>query len=182
MSQINNLLNDSSNGVAVCDQETYELLYANRQAAIMAGQSLENADGQKCYEYFYHRDTPCPDCQMRKMDQYDFTKWEKTMPHSGRKYMMRGKKIIWNDRPAHIEYMTDITEHYMLQEHMRESKEILSAATGFAEMWVFIYDVQRDIVYPDMKLQEQFHIEPVVRNFRDGVSMEYGASGVNSGI
>lgn len=110
---INQIINEESPAIYICDCETYDLLYINQQTAKMLHSPIENATGRKCYEYLMGIKTPCPFCSMQKKPLDSFSTVEFSHPDTGRHYLMRGKRLDWNGRQAHIEYVTeDVIQHY----------------------------------------------------------------------
>ncbi|MDD3204129.1 MAG: helix-turn-helix domain-containing protein [Lachnospiraceae bacterium] len=166
MDQINQMVNDSSNGVTVSELSTGKILYINRVAAEIAGRDVEEAEKMTCYEYMMHRDTPCTNCVRHRLKEDSYVEWEQTSSYNGRHYLLRGKKISWNGVPAHVEYITDATELF-------NTRQMLKEACSFAEIWTFIYEVTTNTVFPDQKLQNQFGMPPVVENFPEAV-FEWG--------
>ena len=122
IAQINQLLNDSSNAVVVCDKETHEILYMNHKTAAITEQTMEEASGKKCYEYLLKRECPCRTCEKVHASRTEFTYFNYVSPTTGRHYMMQGKTISWKGREALIEYITDVTELQCAKTELAEKK------------------------------------------------------------
>lgn len=141
--RINQLVNDSSNGVVVVDIDSFELLYINNKATEVAESTLEDAKNRKCYELFMHRDTPCPNCHLFSAQTNEMSEWEYSSKFTGHHYLVRGKKVDWAGRKAQIKYITDITETYNLQKVSAERQKMLKYAARFANMRVFEIDLPK---------------------------------------
>ena len=63
----------------------------------------------------------------------------------------------------------DITSQVRLKEELENNKEIMHAASDFANMFVFTYDITKDEVYPNKSLQEGFGFGPIVKDFPESV-------------
>ena len=62
-----------------------------------------------CY-YLAGFDEPCPFCRAEQMSRTELFVREFQHPGNQRTYQLSGKRIDWDGRPAHIEYIIDITE------------------------------------------------------------------------
>ncbi len=56
------MLDEYIGNAYVCDLETYELLYLNKNACETLGQPPDSVLGCKCYEIIQGRTSPCPFC------------------------------------------------------------------------------------------------------------------------
>lgn len=61
------LIEDASFPLYVCDMETDELLYLNREARRMLDGELSELQSRKCYECLMHRDAPCEFCHKNEL-------------------------------------------------------------------------------------------------------------------
>lgn len=104
------LLDEETNGIYVCNAETYELVYMNRLGRQIAGAKGNNYLGKKCYEELMHRSAPCTFCKMKELKRESFCEREFASPDGKRKLLLKGKIINWNGIKAHVEFITDITE------------------------------------------------------------------------
>lgn len=170
ISQINQLLNDSSNAVIVCDKKTHEILYMNQQVANITDQTIEQANGKTCYEYLLRRDTPCENCKMTHASTDEYINATYFSQRTGRHYLMRGKTITWKDRTALIEYITDATDLYQMKQELEERQQILMEACHFANLWIFEYDIKSNCIHTGKKLQEEFGYPETIPNFTMEVS------------
>jgi len=167
--QINQLLNDSANAVVVCDVETHEILYMNHQLANITNQTVEQAEGKKCYEYMLHRDAPCENCEIVHASKNTYTDFSYFSPRTGRHYTMRGKVITWKGRTAYIEYITDTTELYRMKVEVEERQQILLDACRFANLWTFKYDIKKNSVETGKRVQEEFGFPKFIENFPENL-------------
>lgn len=122
VNQLTTVLDYAPVAVLVSGLDDYELIYRNK----LAEKFLSNEPGKsgmKCYEAA-GRYTSCPLCENGGSDENE------TMVHQfqvdNRIYQCSGKIIHWEDRPAHIEYILDVTEEQKEKERARVFKEELS--------------------------------------------------------
>ncbi|NCC01841.1 MAG: helix-turn-helix domain-containing protein [Clostridia bacterium] len=169
MNRINEMLNDSSNAVIISDSDTYELLYANKQAERISTNPLAKAVGKKCYEYCMSQDSPCHFCFAEEISTDKYTERYFTSERTGKHYLIRGKQIIWDGRRAYLEYITDVTEMYKMQEQMIQNHKMMKIACRSAQMWVFTIDVKKNVAYLDDIIQDTFHLPSTVCNFWDEI-------------
>ncbi|MEG2506494.1 MAG: EAL domain-containing protein [Longicatena sp.] len=108
--EIECILNAIDDYIYACKQGTYELLYANENICKLAGMTLYNYKGKKCYEMIMHRKTPCEFCTLSK------AKLEKNeaqvihLPNVSNVFLLRGKDSLRNNIALHIGTMMDISE------------------------------------------------------------------------
>lgn len=139
---INQLLNDSANGVVVIGIENYEFLYVNNTIAKLAHMPLEDIKEMKCYQLFMNLETPCPFCSKYKSDKEKFSQAEFSSDLTGRHYIIRSKRTMWGGKEALIKYITDITENYLLKQELEHKQEIIKYAAMISNTRVFEYDVK----------------------------------------
>ena len=108
MDQLTAVLDQAPVAVYVSAVEDFRLIYANRLARELFCRA-EDENGKTCYQTVGFKD-PCPFCQIDKLGRDDLLVREFSHPGSGRSYQLSGKIIDWSGIPAHIEYVTDITE------------------------------------------------------------------------
>lgn len=85
----------------------YELLYANQMARKII--LPQNGPVLYCYQLAGY-DKPCPFCRKGQMKRGESLVREFQHPHNQRIYQLSGQIIDWEGRPAHIEYILDITD------------------------------------------------------------------------
>lgn len=101
-------MNEMSELLYITDIDTYELLFLNE-----AGQRsfhITNFYGQKCYEVLQGRDSPCPFCNNENLKEGENISWEYTNPVTSRHYLLKDRKIVWDNRNARMEIAFDLTE------------------------------------------------------------------------
>ena len=118
INELESILNHALSAVIVSALDNRELLYANKAASSMI---LPECQGRRvtCYQVLGY-DKPCPACPA---GQAEPGLREVFMPKNGRTYRFSGKNIDWAGRPAHIEYISDISEQERL-----ERERVLAAA------------------------------------------------------
>lgn len=116
MDQLEAILDNSPTTVIISALDNRELLYANKAARSgIAPECL----GRKltCYQAFGH-DSPCPTCPAGTLEQEDSALRELFNPGNGHTYRYVGKDIDWSGRPAHIEYISDISKQKLLEQEL----------------------------------------------------------------
>ena len=112
------MLDGLSELIYVCDAETYQLLYLNRE-----GRRVYDADavseGRLCYQVLQGRDEPCPFCTNGQLTHESFFEWEFANPLTKRHYLLRDRLMIWDGRPARLEIAFDVTERKRESESFR---------------------------------------------------------------
>lgn len=124
--QMHAILDSSPVAVYVGALDDGTLLYANRSARELFA-SLPAMRDDAC--------GPAPDldprspfCRTERMSRDEFLVREFRHPRNGRTYQLSGKLVDWNGRPAHIEYVSDITEALAGETMTRElGRELASA-------------------------------------------------------
>lgn len=120
------MLDNAPVAIYVSDVENRALLYANELAKQLflphAGKKLA-----ACYQVAGF-DEPCPFCKLGRMKQSEFLIRNYQHPGNGRLYQLSGKLIAWDGRPAHIEYILDITEEQLARDRAKAVEEELRGA------------------------------------------------------
>lgn len=101
------LVDDSQNAIYVADIETDEVLYVNTKAEEYAGRKF--VPGEKCYEFLLGRKKQCPECPKLQMLEDKSTTYHIVSPQSGKRLLVRGRKLDWNGRKAHAQYYFEET-------------------------------------------------------------------------
>lgn len=120
------LLDEASDGIFVCDAQTYALLYLNRAAARIAGRTKEECIGKRCYEMIWHKNEPCSQCQRSQAKPDCFVEHQTEEQKDGRFFLVKTKSLDWNGTPAVIQYVQDNTarERQVRAEHSRLKSHI----------------------------------------------------------
>lgn len=121
--QMTAVLDNAPLAIYVCATNNWELLYANQLAKSLFLRNPE--DGKNtCYSAAGY-DEPCPFCNAKKMSDLKLTVREFRHPVNGRVYQLSGKRIDWDGRPAHIEYISDITDKKREEDQSKALKDML---------------------------------------------------------
>lgn len=96
------LVDGSHNAIYVADIETNELLYANAKAEEYTGRNF--VSGEKCYHFLLGQKEQCPECPKLQMMENESTTYHVVSPQSGKRLLVRGRKLKWNGRDAHEQY------------------------------------------------------------------------------
>lgn len=146
ISQIAAVLDNAPVAVYVSALDNWELLYANRLAEEF---KLKEADktGKCCYQMAGF-DAPCSFCRIGEMSRTKLLVREFRHPINGRIYQMSGKLIDWAGREAHIEYIIDITEKKIKEEHTKAVKEELQTIFGNVPCGLCVYQLENENISP----------------------------------
>lgn len=158
------LVNETPSAVYVSDIDTYELLYLNQTAAQMLGERPEAYTGQKCYEHLFQRTSPCPFCKMQEMDETHFSEREFEHPYTHRVYRLKGKRIDWCSRNAHVEYILDATAESRAQQKLRQTQALLTAALHNTKVTVWEYDLATKSILQTINSQDTHGFDTVISN------------------
>lgn len=104
-----NLVNESSNIIYVCDVNNYDLLYINNAGLAAIHKEKEDYSCKKCHEFLFGYASPCPFCKISEMRKDCYLKRDFVYPVNNHVYAMRGKLTEWNGLCAHVEYVEDVT-------------------------------------------------------------------------
>ena len=124
---------DASIGVYMCEKNTYNLIYANKEVRNNIAGS-QNYKDTKCYEYIMHRDSPCKNCIQKYMKEGKAEYSEFRDTRTGRIYFVKEKLIKCNDRDVMIKYLSDETDRYRAikeAEQLRVAKASNEAKDSF---------------------------------------------------
>ena len=131
----NQLVEDSSSSVYVCDANTYEMLYVNKNCARMCGKRVGEAKGKRCYEFLKNASKPCTPCYMETTVYNEYTEREYSSPPTGKHYITRGKFIDWGGRKALVEYFIDETERITQQNQLQDLVNKIPGGIGIYELY-----------------------------------------------
>lgn len=123
--QLTAVLDNAPIAIYVSAVDTWELLYANQAARSLL---LKEQSDHKiaCYQAAGF-DKPCPFCHADNMSSIEFTVREFHHAVLGRDYQLSGRIIDWAGKPAHIEYIMDITEKKKEEARSKALQEELAA-------------------------------------------------------
>ena len=130
------ILDDAASSVYVCDKNTYELIYLNDTLMQQVlDKPIPSLEGRTCYETLMQRSTPCPFCHMKEMSYEHFTSRDFLNPLNNRHYDMQGKLIDWYGTEAHIEYVTDETNHVQALNNLQDLINKIPGGIGIFEWY-----------------------------------------------
>lgn len=172
ISLINELANNSVNGILVLDQNDYSILYANNKISEFLGISLEEVETKKCYELTHDRTSPCLDCATHMVKKNQQCEWEFTSARTGRHFLVRGIKANWNGKEAQIKYFTDMTEIHQLKTEKECIHESLKFAAIFSEMSVFQFDIKSHCAYMITEDRNTINMPKKIENYPEAIYEE----------
>ncbi|MBT9775081.1 PAS domain-containing protein [Clostridium sp. MCC353] len=131
------VLDNAPVAIYVSATDNWELLYANHLATEIMMQNSGTV-GTTCYSAAGFRE-PCPFCNAKKMSGTELMVREFHHPSDGRIYQLSGKLIDWEGRPAHIEYIMDITEKKREEDSAKALKELLQVTFSSIPCGLCVY-------------------------------------------
>ena len=158
------ILDSTSTGVYIIDRNSYELYYANRAGFETLKIEPCSYLGKTCYEVMHRRSSPCEFCVLHSTAESKQAT-EVYTPDIGCTHLVHAEKTDWNGKEAIIEYLTDITELKQAEEQLRRSNELIEAASAYAGMWVWVYDIDRSTAHCYRKLREDFGLPEYIENY-----------------
>lgn len=115
------LIDELEEIVYVSDPVTYDMIYMNRQGQLDYGSS--DFMGKKCYEVIMGSDEPCPFCTNDRLKMDEYYVWEFTNPRVQRHYIIKDKLILWNGKPARMEFAIDVSEKEQVSKALSQKLE-----------------------------------------------------------
>lgn len=112
MGQLESILDNSPTSVIISALDDRELLYANQAARTMISPKYRGKR-MTCYQAFGY-DTPCKACPAGMAGDEPVLR-ELLIPENGHTYRFTGRDIDWAGRPAHIEYIADISRQKQVE-------------------------------------------------------------------
>lgn len=116
MDQLESILDHSPTTIIISSLDNRELLYANKAARSRISKKGKDSP-LTCYQAFGY-DSPCPTCPSGRVGQEESALRELYDPENGHTYRFVGKDIDWAGRPAHIEYISDISKQKLLEQEL----------------------------------------------------------------
>ncbi len=124
MEQLTAMLDNVPVAIFVSEIESKKVLYANQ----LAKEILLPKDGFEdcCCYHLAGFDKPCSFCHAGRINRGELFTREFLHPQTMCIYELSGKIIDWNGRPAHIEYVSDITKKKKRKNIQKRSRKNLS--------------------------------------------------------
>ncbi|KJR42524.1 PAS/PAC sensor signal transduction histidine kinase [Candidatus Magnetoovum chiemensis] len=148
------VLDSLDDGVYVCDIETYEILFVNKQMKDLHGPVM----GMTCWQVFYGTGIePCSFCTNKMLlDEQNQPKgiylWEREDNDTNRWWLIRDRAIRWvNGRLAKMRISTDITDIKNMQAALRESEELFKTLAENSFTGIGLYHDKFLYINPEME-------------------------------
>jgi len=138
------LLDNSNQKIYVIERDTYDLLYANSVAR--SDKTSPPRMGQTCYQYVRHMDLPCANCVVHQIQAEEPLETVWTDPSRNRTYGVKAVPMSFFDKSAYAFFIDDLTEHFDLEDQLRQEQEKYRAATEGANLRVYEYDIRRHMI------------------------------------
>lgn len=144
--QMTEMMNHAPIAVFVASVENRELYYANSLAKDLL---LQDTFGETaCCYHVSGYSQPCAFCHAEEMSRTKLFVREFRRPSDGRIYQLSGKLIDWDGRPAHVEYILDITERKKEEEKNGKLKEELQATFSNVPCGLCVYQAAEGGIFP----------------------------------
>jgi len=154
------ILNNLSELIVYQDRNL-KIVWANKAAVDSVGQSVDQLTGRHCYEVWFQRDEPCPDCPVQKS-------FETGRPQESDVPMPDGK--IWHirsypvrdqngDVTGAVDVVLDITQRKRVEENLRDERDRLKTlfdGLGRVAIGIDVVGVDYKIRLQNPLLQERF--------------------------
>ncbi len=118
------------------DMDTYEMVYANRKACRMLGiGSLEEIQGEKCYQVLHHRTSPCPFCTNYKLKPLEYFEWTHYNDNLGKYFALKDTMLFMDDRRVRVELALDLSVNTQQKNTIQEyenNEQLLNEALQLA--------------------------------------------------
>ena len=125
------MMDEYAGNVYICDMDSYELLYVNREAASTLKRTSEEVCGRKCYEVIQGRTSPCPFCTNDRLTHDAWYEWQFDNPVLERTFMIKNRIVNWHGHRARIELSHDMySAEYKLAQKDRERAALLRTIPG----------------------------------------------------
>jgi PAS domain S-box-containing protein len=149
--------------VSVLDPHTREILFMNRYARELYGEST----GLFCYDVFHGGDAPCPSCNIERllgMNNDGFIQQEVFSEPIGRHYLTTNKLIGWPDgRRVKLEISIDITDKKQAEKALKDSESKYQfLAESMADV-VFTLDLNLMTTYVSPSIEKMLGYAPEER-------------------
>ena len=151
-------------GVCVIDCQTKEVYYSNAANFYLHGVEECDYRGKCCFDVFGRKICSCDDCWMDKPDVVNGKEIFHPIPN-GKVLSITAETKRWKERDILIFYMRDVTEQYQINQTLKRTQEAMEEACNFAGMWMWIYDMEHDCIYPSLNLQHDYEMPEKLENF-----------------
>ena len=122
----------------------FNMLYANLPARSFTGHPERPYQGMKCYQYMMGVEEPCSFCPMRQMDGKETCITE--VDNGTQVFTAKTKLIQWENKPAFVEYATDVTAIRRAQQIFESQMRALMASIPEAQ-GIFHFDLTADYLF-----------------------------------
>jgi len=112
------LLDEIEEAVLITDRETREILYLNQPAADLAGTEKRACLGKECYRTIWGRETPCPFCATPQQVGTGIHQCFNRSASHGKIFRVITQMIEWDEKPARLQYIWDITKENTARKQM----------------------------------------------------------------
>lgn len=144
--QLAAVLDNAPSAIYVSALDNFELLYANRLAEKLF-RSQPASKGAACHSMAGF-DQPCPFCHVAEMSEDKLLVREFTREATGRTYQLSGKIIDWAGRPAHIEYVLDVTDQKRQERQNQVWQKRLDATFSSVPCGLCVYRYSEGRILP----------------------------------
>ncbi|MEG0841243.1 MAG: sensor domain-containing diguanylate cyclase [Erysipelotrichaceae bacterium] len=144
LSNVEWILDETSNGVYITNSETYELLYVNKVTKNLCNIKGDEYLGKKCYEALLGKTKPCEVCKLNKMEYDEFLEREYVIEKPLRYLILKGKLFNWNGIKAHVEFVTDNTQGSLIYKKYEKTANRLQALMDSIPGGIGIFEIEKE--------------------------------------
>ncbi|MEG2543847.1 MAG: sensor domain-containing diguanylate cyclase [Longicatena sp.] len=138
------LLDETSNGIYISDYNTYDLLYLNQKTRDLCNVKGDEYLGKKCYKVLLGNDKPCDFCKMNQMKFGELYEREVVIEKNNMNAILKGKIFNWNGIKAHVEFVIDNTQRALIHQKLKDTAAHLQNLMDSIPGGIGIFEVDGD--------------------------------------
>ncbi|MEG0793122.1 MAG: PAS domain-containing protein [Lachnospiraceae bacterium] len=159
------IVNQSTHGIYVIEQESLKLLYVNHAMEEMfANAGIHNYLGEKCFCALRHRNEPCKECFAYPIINADEPR-EVYLDFLSAYYSVVSHAIEWRGIPACVIYLSDISEGKYTRLELAKTKKKLIAAIDHAGLAYWEYDIINNRAFLNSISTTEYVLDEVIDNY-----------------
>lgn len=162
------LLDEASDAIFICEEETNELLYLNDVAAQkLAKKSKRDCIGKPCFKTIWGLDTVCEDCT-RISGGLSYGEHIVRLKDSNEVYYVKEKLIDWGGKKASIHFVQNRTEREKNIKYIKYQREIIERILKEQSILYWEYDIKEEKCINSSQIVNMCGFPEVIENFPQG--------------
>ena len=137
------LIVESISEHVILQDTAHHILWANPAAAQSVGATVEELEGQRCYEVWAEREEPCPDCPVQAAIESRSSKRGEQQTLDGRHWIVVGSPVLDENGEVSgaVEVRLETTTWKKAEDELRKSEEALRMLTDNVADVVYTMDL-----------------------------------------